>query len=155
MIAAAAIAGLLALLRTWPILLGLACVVFLLNLIPLGMAGLNEAFAVATGLPVPRPAGIVAGLKGFGILAAGWVWCLASLAILPRPGTPTSAQWIEFWGWQLPMAGTGLGLVAFIARLLMICIRRRRPDLGVLMVTYTFAMAMAWLVTFLSLAPRD
>lgn len=152
MIAVAAIAGLLALLRTWPVLLLLAFVVLLANLMA-ALVALYVACTRAPGWTVPWRAGIIAGLQGAGILAAGWVWCLSAVHFLQPSDTLRWTEPTEFWGWKVPMAGTGLGLTAFVSRLVVICIKRRRPDLGAVVATYTWAMATAWLVTFLCLAP--
>ena len=149
MIAVAAVAGLLALLRTWPVLLVLLCFLFLVNLLP-ALIGLCVVCAQPLGGGQHWRPGVVAGLQGAGILAAGWVW---SLWVSGLPGGPAGSGGggSLAWGWTIPMAATGCGLAAFVMRLVVMCRRRRRYELVPLVVFYAWAMMVAWLATFLTL----
>ncbi len=53
-----------------------------------------------------------------------------------------------FWGLTAPMAVTGIGLAAFVSRIVVLGAARRRHDQLPAVIAYAWAMACAWLLSF-------
>jgi hypothetical protein len=152
MIAVAAVAGLLGLLHTRPVIWLPLLAASLLN-IPTVLICLVVDHDRPRGQRMPWRRGIAIGLQGAGILAVGWVWSLWANAFFDEgasPGIPIAAGQAardRFWAVDVPMAATGLGLAAFL-RLVVLDVSRRRPELVLIVAPYAWALALAWLFSF-------
>jgi hypothetical protein len=152
MIAVALVAGLLALFTAWIELLPVAILVG----IPLvSLSGLLAR------VPPHRPGwrfGILLVILGLVILGGGWFWARAALWIFQRQERSFNldgaahANYYGFWGLDVPMLVTAVGLVVDVLVLVIVCARRRRAGLVLLVVGYAFALAFTWLSLFALLA---
>ncbi len=151
MIAVAAIAGLLAVFTRWAEILPVLIVVG----IPLaGLIGLLG------GVPPQRPTwrlAILAVMLGWIILGCGWLWARSAIWIFQRqagsvlPAGGAGAGYYEFWGLEIPMMVTGIGLVVDVLVLAIACVRRGLFGLVLLVVGDAFALALGWFLLFILL----
>jgi hypothetical protein len=150
MTAVAIVAVLLALFTAWRELLPVAI------LVGIPLAALSGLLAYVSSQRPEWRFGIQLMMLGLVILGGGWLWSHLILRQVGRRMGPLGldgalrADDHRFWGFQVPMVVTGICLAVYVLVLAIVCARRRRVGLAVLVMGYAYALAVDWaLLVFL------
>ena len=151
MIAIMAVGVGVALLREWRDLLPFSSIV----LLPIGgLAALRTQVA-------PPPSWrheVPAGLMGWGILGAGWLWARCLIWKFQRQegfvaiGGATQGKHYEYWALTVPGNVTAVGLILYAVLLTVACAPRRRRGVWPVLMGHLLALAAAYIWFFAGLA---